>query len=106
MPPINAKALDIDGYYECQGEGYTGVVVVIRMEDVYVVRWIVGASTYTGIGMRDAEGAIVVGWSNDKLRGVSAFRIEPGPKLTGEWATLPGDGTKHKETLTFIKALK
>ena len=39
------------------------------------------------------------------VAGVSAKSFEPGPRLVGRWATLPGTGVQQHETLTFLKNL-
>jgi hypothetical protein len=33
------------------------------------------------------------------------YKIDPGPRLTGRWATIPGPGVIQSETLTFLKHL-
>ncbi len=40
------------------------------------------------------------------VRGVNLYRIEPGPRLVGRWATLPGPGYMQNESLTFLKDLE
>ena len=39
------------------------------------------------------------------VRGINVYRIEAGPRLAGQWATLPGNGTINTETLTLLKRL-
>lgn len=105
---------DISGYYICKGQEsggktYNGVAVISKKGDVYVVQWMVGGgSTFTGIGIRQG-GTFATSWAlgGDKglLRGVNLYRIEPGPRLVGRWATLPGGGVMQSETLTFLKSL-
>ena len=40
-----------------------------------------------------------------EVRGINYYRIEPGPRLMGQWATLHGNGTINTETLTLLKRL-
>lgn len=104
---------DISGYYICKGvenagKTYSGVAVITKKGDVYIVQWVVGsASTFTGIGIRQGN-SFSASWAmpGEKalIRGVNQYRIEPGPRLVGRWATLPGNGALQTETLTFLKA--
>src|SRR3984957_17489327 len=102
---------DLSGYYTCKGEEasgkkYSGIAVITKKNDVYVVQWMVGGgSTFTGIGVRQG-GTFAASWAltTDKgvVRGVNLYKIETGPRLTGRWATLPGPGVTQTETLTFL----
>jgi hypothetical protein len=60
------------------------------------------------IGVRKGDN-FAVSWAivDEKklVRGVNLYRIDPGPRLSGNWATLPGDGFLQRETLTFLKRL-
>ena len=92
---------DISGYYTCKGiegsgKSYSGIAVVAKKGEVYIVSWMVGAgSTFTGIGIRQGN-VLAVSWAiaSDKglIRGVNLYKVEPGPRLVGRWATLPGGG--------------
>lgn len=104
---------DIQGYYSCRGQEasgkpYAGVVTIRKIGEVYMVQWAV-ADGFTGIGLRHGN-SLSVSWAilkDDKaLRGVNVYKIsEPGPKLVGKWATIPGNGRILSETLVFLKAL-
>ena len=110
---------DLQGYYVCKGvEGsgktYSGVAVITKKNEVYVIQWVVGsASTFTGIGIRQSN-TFAASWAmpNDKggiIRGVNQYRIESGsdgPRLVGRWATLPGSGVMQSETLTYLRQLE
>src|SRR5580658_4742102 len=105
---------DLSGYYTCRGEEasgkkYSGVAVITKKNDVYLVQWMVGSgSTFTGIGVRQGT-TFAASWAltteKGVVRGVNLYRIETGPRLTGRWATLPGNGVTQTETLTFLKNL-
>lgn len=107
---IPAPQADIDGYYVCRGteggKAYHGIVVIERRGEVYVVAWMLG-NQYTGVGIRTGD-MLSVAWAapGEKvpLRGINVYRIQ-NKTLTGTWATIPGNGKKASETLTFLKAL-
>jgi hypothetical protein len=107
---------DITGYYSCRGTdgkggSYSGVAVISKQREVYVVQWTIGVgSAFVGLGIRQGE-SLSVSWAmaGDKgsvVRGINVYRIEAGPRLTGQWATLPGNGTINTETLTLLKRLE
>jgi hypothetical protein len=106
---------DITGYFTCRGVdgkggSYTGVAVISKQKEVYVVQWTIGVgSAFVGLGIRQGE-TLAVSWAipGDKagvVRGINMYRIEPGPRLTGQWATLPGNGMINTETLSLLKRL-
>lgn len=106
---------DISGYYACKGvEGsgrkYSGIAVITKKNQAYAIQWVIGStSTFTGIGIRQGN-TFSAGWAmvdnKGLVRGVNTYRIEPGPKLVGHWATLPGNSLLQRETLTFLKGLE
>lgn len=119
-PDAKAKAVisdnaEISGYYTCKGQeaggkSYSGVAVITKKADVYIVQWVIGSgSTFSGIGIRQGN-TLAVSWAlpNERgmIRGVNMYRIEAGPRLTGRWATVPGPGVLQSETLTFLKGLE
>jgi hypothetical protein len=104
-------AVDIEGFYSCHGkdanrEPYSGVVIVARRGDVYVVGWQIESNTSVGVGLREGN-VLSVGFRGPEgTTGVCryAIEIEDGkPILKGSWATAPGDGRSHQETLTFLR---
>jgi hypothetical protein len=106
---------DISGYYTCKGKevsgkSYSGITIITRKNDVYLVQWMLsGGSTFTGVGIRQGN-TLSASWAMvaDKgalIRGVNMYRIDPGPRLSGRWATIPGPGVVQTETLTFLKNL-
>jgi hypothetical protein len=105
---------DISGYYTCKGveasgKPYSGVAVVVKKNDVYLVQWMVGGgSTFSGVAIRQGD-TFAASWAmpSDRgiIRGVNLYRIESGPRLVGRWASSPGPGLVQNETLTFLKKL-
>lgn len=105
---------EITGYYTCKGQEaggkkYSGVAVVSKKGEVYLVQWMIGSgSTFSGIGIRQGN-TLAVSWAipNERgmVRGVNLYRIDSGPRLNGRWATVPGPGVLQSETLTFLKSL-
>jgi hypothetical protein len=112
---LSEEVADISGYYTCRGletggKTYSGVAVISKKNDVYLIQWMVGSgSTFTGIGIRQGN-TFSASWAlpgeRALVRGVNTYRIETGPRLVGRWATLPGGGTLQNETLTFLKNLE
>ena len=118
VPALEAEIGDISGYYTCKGmeaggKSYSGVVVISRKGDVYVVQWMVGSgSTFTGIGIRQGN-TLATSWAipgeRGIVKGVNVYRIETasgGPRLTGRWTSMPGPGALQSETLTFLKQME
>jgi hypothetical protein len=117
-PKVKAEAIEdapsIDGYYTCKGKEaggkqYSGICVIAKKNDVYIVSWMIGAgSSFTGIGIRQGNN-LAVSWtiSGDRgvVRGVNLYQIQSGGRLSGRWATLPGPGVMQQETLTYLKGL-
>ena len=106
---------DISGYYTCRGvetggKAYSGVAVISKKNEVYVVQWMVGGgSTFAGIGVRQGStfsASWAISGERGLTRGVNMYKIEPGPRLVGRWATLPGTGSLQSETLTFLKNIE
>ena len=112
---LEQEGPDISGYYTCRGvetggKTYSGVAVISKKNEVYLVQWMIGgASTFTGIGIRQGN-SFSASWAiaseRGLVRGVNTYKIEPGPRLVGRWATLPGNGNLQNETLTFLKNIE
>ena len=109
---------DISGYYTCKGQeaggkNYTGIVVLTKKADVYLISWVVGGgSNFSGIAIRQGTN-LAASWSIPSergiVRGVNLYRVESGtggPRLVGRWASVPGPGVQQTETLTFLKKLE
>jgi hypothetical protein len=108
---------DLSGYYICEGQegpdkSYKGIAVISKKGDVYLVQWIIGTGiNFHGVGIRNdttlaASWAMPMGEKGTLVRGVNMYRIEPGPRLVGRWATVPTDGAVRSETLTFLKKIE
>jgi len=106
---LNAPALaqepDIAGRYRCEGVNpdggsYRSVVEIDRDDQTYIVRW-VGREPALGIGIL-RDGHLSVAYTNGRATGVIVYRIERGPRLTGQWTVLGADGRLYEETLTKI----
>ncbi len=106
---------EMGGYFTCKGKEvsgktYSGITIITRKNDLYLVQWMLsGGSTFTGVGIRQGN-TLATSWAMvaDKgtlIRGVNMYKIEPGPRLSGRWATIPGPGVVQTETLTFLKNL-
>jgi hypothetical protein len=112
---LEPEVADISGYYNCRGQEssgktYSGVAVISKKNDIYVIQWMIGSgSTFTGIGIRQGN-TFSASWAlpaeRGLVRGVNTYKIEPGPRLVGRWATLPGSGALQSETLTFLKSIE
>jgi hypothetical protein len=105
---------DLSGYYTCKGletsgKAYTGVVVLTKKNEIYLIQWNCGGSSFVGVGIRQgntlAASWTIPGDSKGMVRGVNMYRVESGPRLVGRWATLPGNGLLQSETLTFLKGM-
>ncbi len=115
QPSTSDDMLDISGYYTCKGKeasgkSYSGVTVITKRNDIYLIQWTIGSgASFSGVAIRQGN-TLAASWAiaADKagvIRGVNLYRIEPGPKLVGRWATVPGPGHAQSETLTFLKNL-
>lgn len=105
---------DLSGFYVCNGQElggkkYNGIAMLVKKNDIYLIQWMVsGGSTFSGIAIRQGN-TLAASWTiaNDRgvVRGVNLYRIDPGPRLTGRWSTLPGPGVMSNESLTFLRKL-
>lgn len=107
---------DLSGYYVCKGQEvngktYTGVAMLIKKNEVYLIQWMVGGgSTFSGLAIRQGD-TLAASWTmpSDRggvVRGINMYRIDPGPRLVGRWSAVPGPGIMQSETLTFLRRLE
>ena len=115
---VEPEAADLSGYYTCKGQeaggkNYTGIVVLTKKNDVYLIQWVVGGgANFSGIAIRQGN-TVAASWSIPNttggiVRGVNLYRVETttsGPRLVGRWASVPGPGIQQTETLTYLKKL-
>jgi hypothetical protein len=104
---------DISGYYSCKGveaggKAYSGVAVIAKKSDIYLIQWMVGGgSTFSGVAIRQGD-TFAASWAMPAergiIRGINLYKIESG-RLVGRWASAPGPGVVQSETLTFLKKL-
>jgi hypothetical protein len=115
--PVEPDVADISGYYTCKGQeaggkNYTGICVLTKKGDVYLITWVVGGgANFSGIAIRQGSN-FAASWSLPSergiVKGVNLYRIEAGstgPRLVGRWASVPGPGVQQQEVLTFLKKL-
>ena len=116
-PKAEPEMADLSGYYTCKGQeaggkAYSGICVLTKKNDVYLIQWVVGGgSNFTGIAIRQGN-TLAASWSiaseRGIVRGVNLYRVEStnnGAKLSGRWASVPGPGVQQTETLSFLKKL-
>ena len=67
----------------------------------------VGIAMGTGadVAMESAGLTLLKGDLRGVVRGVNLYKIEPGPRLIGRWASMPGPGRLQDEILTYLKPL-
>ena len=110
--PIVAPKLVVvqEGYWEAEGtidgKEYTSLVMIQKQGASYIVLWVgAGADQHIGCGTLDGDCLLVGFGSGAGMRGIASFEVGDG-KLVGWWASLPGNGRRQKETMTFIKPFK
>lgn len=107
-PPTRGSAQEVDlgGTYQCEGVSvrgnpYRGIVEIVKDDQTYVVRWVSREGPAVGIGILRGD-LLAVSYFTGSDVGVVVYRIEPGPRLRGEWSILGADGHLHPETLTKL----
>lgn len=108
--PAVEEAVDIVGKYrsellEATGKTVVTEAVVERRGDAYMVTYMLGDKTlFVGTALRRGD-QLSMSWISAGQIGVSVYKIERGPKLTGEYTTLGGIGATGKEVLTPWKKI-
>jgi uncharacterized protein (TIGR03067 family) len=103
-PPADEK-LEIAGKYrselfEASGKVVVTEAVVERIGDAYRVTYTQGEKLlFVGTALRKGD-QLSMCWVSAGQVGVSVYKIEPGPKLVGEYATLSGIGVTGREVLS------
>ena len=71
-----------------------------RLGDAYLVTYKKGPLTaYIAVGIRHGD-TFCLAWANQGQVGVTLYKIEPGPRLVGQYTHLGGAGILNQETLT------
>lgn len=86
MVDATGKLVLTDAFVEKRGDGY---VVTYKLDDKIL---------FIGTAIRRGD-QLSMGWVSAGQVGVSVYKIEPGPKLMGEYTILGGVGATGKETL-------
>jgi hypothetical protein len=103
--PAADEAVDIVGKYrselvEAGGKVVVTEVTVEKRGDAYGVTYRLGDKVlFVGTAIRKGD-QLSMGWLSAGQVGVSVYKIEPGPRLTGEYTILGGIGATAKEKLT------
>jgi uncharacterized protein (TIGR03067 family) len=105
-PPAPAdEAVDIVGKFrseldEPNGKKLVTEAVVERRGDTYLVTYSKdGKLLFVGTALRRGD-QLSMAWVSSGQVGVSVYKIEKGPKLIGDYATLAGLGVTGREVLT------
>jgi hypothetical protein len=112
-PPLDGE--DITGIYRCTGDGadkqkYEGVVKIEKNGRSYNLTWIIpGTEPYIGVGIRTGD-VLAVSCATQMKQGIGVsvvvYEISKGPRLSGRFTSLGGDGTIQSETLTLLRRLR
>lgn len=108
--PAVEETVEIVGKYrseliEATGKTVVTEAVVEKRGDTYLVTYMLGDKTlFVGTAIRRGD-QLSMSWISSGQVGVSVYKIERGPKLTGEYATLGGIGVTGKEVLTPWKKI-
>jgi uncharacterized protein (TIGR03067 family) len=104
--PAADETVDIVGKYRSELiDASTGKVVIAealveRRGDAYIVTYTHGDKVlFIGTAIRKGD-QLSMAWVSAGQAGVSVYKIEPGPKLVGEYTVLGGIGLTGKEVLT------
>jgi len=100
------EKLEICGKYKSVSDGPDGkkqtmLAEIQKRGDAYLVRWLTEDANlaYIGTGIRHGD-TLSVAWVNRGSLGLSVYKIEKGPKLTGVYTDVGGPGLLPRETLT------
>jgi uncharacterized protein (TIGR03067 family) len=99
------ETIDIRGRYRCETYGTDGKKQTLRVEiqkrgDAYLLRWDArGGVAFIGTGIRQGN-TLSVAWVNRGSAGVSVYKIEKGPKLSGTYTEVGGPGLVGREVLS------
>lgn len=104
------ETVEIAGKYrselvEATGKLVVAQAVVERRGDAYLVTYTLDDKVlFVGTALRKGD-QLSMCWVSAGQAGVSVYKIEAGPKLSGEYTTLGGIGVTGKEVLTPWKKI-
>jgi uncharacterized protein (TIGR03067 family) len=103
--PAIEEQVEIVGKYrselvDAKGKVVSTQVLIERRGDAYQATYTLGDKVlFVGTALRRGD-LLSMCWISSGQAGVSVYKIEKGPKLTGEYTTLGGIGVTGKEVLT------
>lgn len=103
------------GYYEAEGvqttrdgerKYYSGIALIDKVGETYFCQWNVVGNVFSGVGVFH-DGILSVGWTGEggKLCGTYHLKLNADGSLDGRWATIPGNGVSHRETLKLLRKM-
>src|SRR5262249_1934171 len=100
-----AESDNLVGMYQCSGttaggEKYQGIVEIAKVDDIYLVRWVVQPDVYIGIGVVQGN-VFSVSFAAGTL-GLGVYTVEADARLVGRWTTMAAGGQLFIETLTKV----
>jgi hypothetical protein len=103
---VLAQNGDLTGTYRCEGtspsgNAYRTVVEIAKDDQTYVVKWYSRGAPAIGIGILRND-TLSVSYFTGKDVGIVVYKIEKGPKLSGQWSILGADGQLYPEVLTRV----
>ncbi len=111
-PPVDVATEPMEGYYSADGheqtatgqKAYSGVCTIRKARDIFVVTWSINGSSFTGIGLMRGD-TFSVGWGmpDGKVSGLNVYKLNSDGTLDGHWATFPGSGKAHPESLKLLR---
>lgn len=106
-----APAIEIVGKFrsetvESSGRKMTNEVTIEKRGDAYLLSYrnAAGGLIYVATGIRNGD-TLSTCWVSAGQAGVSVYKIEKGPKLTGEYTPLAGVGLLTPETLVPFRRI-
>jgi hypothetical protein len=109
--PAVEEVVNIVGKYRSEladaasGKVTVAEVTVEKRGDTYMVTYRVGEKVlFVGTALRRGD-QLSMSWVSAGQVGVSVYKIEPGPKLVGDYTILGGIGVTGKEVLTPWKKI-
>lgn len=81
------------------GTPYSGKVDIRKRRDVFQVDWDTDSGKYSGVGILNTQGKLVVGWGQGGNYGVVSYKVtDDGRTLKGPWTFSAAEGQTGTET--------